>query len=277
MLDPKLSEAGGKIPKWQPRSRRGQYVGVSPVHAENIALVRNLTTGRLSPCYHVVFDDWFETCYATEDQEPSFWKDMCVFDSYEPAYDAIDNPPPLADEWLTAEEIAHKRSSRPVRQGRRLYQDLQTKSKDIKDDLAYEPPPSASVSPAQTREPSSQTREPSVSPRELHNWSREPPEVHTSSGSSSLSPSTSHSPAPAPRYPTRTRQPRTLLEPTFANTQTYDPPKTAMLSAFTAALCLTAASATTPQGLHHLPMAKISWPSNRFSIRARYALPNSRL
>ena len=50
VLDPKLSHAGGKIPKWQPRSRRGQYVGVTPMHAENIALVRNLTTGHLSSC-----------------------------------------------------------------------------------------------------------------------------------------------------------------------------------------------------------------------------------
>ena len=39
VLEPKLTEAGGKIPKWQPRSRRCQYVGVSPVHAKNIALV----------------------------------------------------------------------------------------------------------------------------------------------------------------------------------------------------------------------------------------------
>ena len=63
VLEPKLTTAGGKIPKWQPRSRRGHYIGVSPSHAENIALVLNNRTGYISPQYHVVFDDWFETIY----------------------------------------------------------------------------------------------------------------------------------------------------------------------------------------------------------------------
>ena len=42
VLEPSLTQAGGKIPKWQPRSRRAQYVGFSPVHSENIGLVRIL-------------------------------------------------------------------------------------------------------------------------------------------------------------------------------------------------------------------------------------------
>ena len=71
VLEPRLTAVGGKIPKWQPRSRRGQYVGISPQHAENIALVRNLKTGYLSPQYHVVFDDWFETVYAEIDLDPN--------------------------------------------------------------------------------------------------------------------------------------------------------------------------------------------------------------
>jgi hypothetical protein len=38
VLEPSLTQAGGKIPKWQPRSRHAQFVGVSPTHAENMAL-----------------------------------------------------------------------------------------------------------------------------------------------------------------------------------------------------------------------------------------------
>ena len=57
VLEPRLTTAGGKIPKWQPRSRRAQYMGVSPLHAESVAVVRNLHTGYLSPQFHVVFDD----------------------------------------------------------------------------------------------------------------------------------------------------------------------------------------------------------------------------
>ena len=64
--DVPLTEAGGKIPKWMPRSRRGQYMGTSPVHAETIALVRNLKTGYISPQYHTVFDDSFESSAFTE-------------------------------------------------------------------------------------------------------------------------------------------------------------------------------------------------------------------
>ena len=78
-LQPCLSSAGGKIQKWQPRSRRGQYVGVSPLHAENVALVRNLRTGYLSPQYHVVFDDWIETVYS-DDTVPECWENLCVFE-----------------------------------------------------------------------------------------------------------------------------------------------------------------------------------------------------
>ena len=83
VLEPKLTEAGGKIPKWKPRSRRAQYLGVSPVHAETVALVRNLSTGYISPQFHVVFDDDFETVYADEDEPPPQWEDMCIFQRFQ--------------------------------------------------------------------------------------------------------------------------------------------------------------------------------------------------
>ena len=101
MLSPKLTEAGGKIPKWEPRSRRGQYVGVSPVHAENVSLIQKLSTGYLSPQFHVVHDDWFETCYSSADQIPPQWEDICIFDRFETTFDQFDKegllilPPPL--------------------------------------------------------------------------------------------------------------------------------------------------------------------------------------
>ncbi len=60
VLQPKLQD-GMKIPKWEPKSRRGQYVGHSPLHASTVGLVRNLKTQNISPQYHVVYDDWFET------------------------------------------------------------------------------------------------------------------------------------------------------------------------------------------------------------------------
>ncbi len=44
VLDPKLQD-GKKLPKWEPRSRRGQFVGVSSRHSSTVGLIRNLTTG----------------------------------------------------------------------------------------------------------------------------------------------------------------------------------------------------------------------------------------
>ena len=62
VLDSRLQSAGGAgPPKWEPRSRIGVYLGHSPFHAGSVALVFNITTGRVSPQYHVVFDDDFST------------------------------------------------------------------------------------------------------------------------------------------------------------------------------------------------------------------------
>jgi hypothetical protein len=60
VLDDNLA-SGKTIPKWMPRARLGIYLGFSPNHARNVALVLNPTTGLVSPQYHVRFDDLFET------------------------------------------------------------------------------------------------------------------------------------------------------------------------------------------------------------------------
>jgi len=60
VLDPKLQD-GHKIPKWDPRARLGMFVGFSPLHSSLVPLVLNILTGKISPQYHVVFDDKFET------------------------------------------------------------------------------------------------------------------------------------------------------------------------------------------------------------------------
>jgi hypothetical protein len=41
----------------------GQFLGFSREHSSTVALVRKLHTGHVSPQYHVVFDDKFETVY----------------------------------------------------------------------------------------------------------------------------------------------------------------------------------------------------------------------
>lgn len=47
--------------KWEPRSRIGVYLGHIRYYAGSVALVWNLTTGRVSPQLHGVFDNIFST------------------------------------------------------------------------------------------------------------------------------------------------------------------------------------------------------------------------
>ena len=47
-------QGGGKLPMWESGSRRGQYMGVSPLHAGTVGIIRNLNTDRTSTQFHVV-------------------------------------------------------------------------------------------------------------------------------------------------------------------------------------------------------------------------------
>jgi hypothetical protein len=58
VLDPKLQD-GKKLPKWLPRTRRRQYLGVSPQHSSTIGHILNLRTGFVSPQHHVIYDDLY--------------------------------------------------------------------------------------------------------------------------------------------------------------------------------------------------------------------------
>jgi hypothetical protein len=64
VLDPKLKD-GKKIPKWNHHSRLGQSLGFSDEHSSLVANVRNLFTGFVSPQFHVVFDDLFQTVFSS--------------------------------------------------------------------------------------------------------------------------------------------------------------------------------------------------------------------
>ena len=71
VLEPNL-QVGGKalVPKWNKRSRLGQFLGFSPSHSTTVGLIRNITTGSISPQFHCVYDDYFSTV-STDFQDPS--------------------------------------------------------------------------------------------------------------------------------------------------------------------------------------------------------------
>jgi hypothetical protein len=64
VLKPKLQN-GQKLPKWNCWSRLGQFLGYLDKHFSLVANVRHLKTGFISPQYHVVFDDLFESVFSS--------------------------------------------------------------------------------------------------------------------------------------------------------------------------------------------------------------------
>jgi len=67
-LDPKLQN-NQKLPKWNRRARVGQFLGYSDEHSSLVANVRHLSTGHVSPQFHVVFDDLFEAVICNGDND----------------------------------------------------------------------------------------------------------------------------------------------------------------------------------------------------------------
>ena len=50
----------------------GQFLGFSEEHSSLVGTVRNLTTGYISPQFHLVYDDLYETVIRTKDDEHQF-------------------------------------------------------------------------------------------------------------------------------------------------------------------------------------------------------------
>ena len=73
VLEPKLQNPGVKIPKWDPRSQRGDNMGFRNMHSTQVLLVLNLLTCSISPQYHAVFDDMFSTVMSGTAVDPEVW------------------------------------------------------------------------------------------------------------------------------------------------------------------------------------------------------------
>ena len=154
VLEAKLQD-GKKLPKWNRRARMGQFLGFSRQHSSLVAMVRNLHTGHVSPQYHCVFDDRFDTIFTTTKTDEEV-DDICdqLFvtnrDCYvEEEYDADDllvyKPPPLDEVWLSTperierKEQLNKQRIRNEARERRIRDEVQTKtgkSSDLPDLVA---------------------------------------------------------------------------------------------------------------------------------------------
>ena len=58
------------------QSRRGIYLGVSKEHSSTVHLVLNPSTGKVSPQYHVVFDDHFATVASNGQFDIDVWHSL---------------------------------------------------------------------------------------------------------------------------------------------------------------------------------------------------------
>jgi len=71
-------QTNAPFPKWNERSRVGIFLCHSPHHASSVPLVLNIKTGLVSPQFHVVFDDNFETITHNK-YYPSLWQYKAQF------------------------------------------------------------------------------------------------------------------------------------------------------------------------------------------------------
>ena len=70
------------VPKWNPRSNLRIFVGFSKEHASSVAMVLNPFTGLVSPQYHIVFDDHFQTVASLRTSDvPQSWTSFCEANS----------------------------------------------------------------------------------------------------------------------------------------------------------------------------------------------------
>ncbi|EJK66248.1 hypothetical protein THAOC_12847, partial [Thalassiosira oceanica] len=108
---------GQKLPKFDRRKRRGQFMGFSPQHSSKVALVRNLSTGHISPVWDVVFDDKFTTVFHSKFEKgfDEVIEDLLPtgYESYESELDDVDaeffSSPPLHQCWLTEDELQQRK------------------------------------------------------------------------------------------------------------------------------------------------------------------------
>jgi hypothetical protein len=72
MLESKLQKQG-IFGKWKSRANIGMYLGRSPHHSRNVALVLSRQTGLVSPQFHVQHDHCYHTVREERQKEPDLW------------------------------------------------------------------------------------------------------------------------------------------------------------------------------------------------------------
>ena len=67
---------GKKTPRWKNRSTRGVHTGVSEKHSGDAPLALNPNSGKITPQWNAIFDDWFGAVTIEEDNLPDFHSEV---------------------------------------------------------------------------------------------------------------------------------------------------------------------------------------------------------
>ena len=78
-------------------------MGASLLHAITVGLIRNLRTNKVSPQFHVVYDDLFKTVHSG-DTPPDVWPDLIIFNQFKSDYNDSNLVPDMTNERLTPVE-----------------------------------------------------------------------------------------------------------------------------------------------------------------------------
>ena len=88
VLCPRLQD-GFKIPKFDPRAHKGIYTGSLPLHASTVGMIYNPKTTRISPQFHCIYNDYFETVSLSPDMPQKKMDDLWTEIAFE-GYERID-------------------------------------------------------------------------------------------------------------------------------------------------------------------------------------------
>ena len=80
-----------KLPKWNWRSRVGQFIRFLDEHFSLVDNLQHLSSGNISPHFHLVFDDLFETVNKQGDNDITI-EVICsdIFDTHKYCYEKED-------------------------------------------------------------------------------------------------------------------------------------------------------------------------------------------
>ena len=120
-------------------------MGVSPLHASSVGLIRNPKTGRVSPQFHMVFDDWFETINCSTEYDPNTWhdkwEDLILLKTHKADYfnEDADYIPELGPEWKSPEEIKQEKIRLQRKNIEVTYQPSEEKPKKVEKEKTRKP------------------------------------------------------------------------------------------------------------------------------------------